>query len=253
MIEKLRNNNADWRIYIIIAVLFACNAAFIDDGDLYWTVIGILLFCLVLIRKKLSFDWGDLLIFAGMAGYGLIRDDAFLDSVDFGLKILVVYQIGKCLADPWKPETGMTTESDNTSVDWTAFVVIVLSLAFYCRALLNYSYVIVDKAVLTDLEWPKWDWTIPAWGSKTGGMGHTHHQFYLIMMASMLIYYILVIKCKRSIKLAITGIILALSAATLGTLTAGHLGLVCSLAATIVAVILLVTENKLYRSIKIWT
>ena len=72
MTDRIKEYNRDWRIYVIVAIGFAIDTAFIDDGDIYGTIIWLLLFTLVLVRKEIRFDIGDLFLFLGMFSYVLI-------------------------------------------------------------------------------------------------------------------------------------------------------------------------------------
>ena len=236
---------------MIVAIAFAINTSFIDNKEIYITIIWLLLFVMVLIRKELSFDIGDLLLFVGMGTYALIDQEDIRDGFITGMRTIAVYQIAKCLASPQKNiESACSEEDALVDTDWIAYVVLALSLALFYRGLLNYSYLLTDRGAIGEGEWYKWQWHIPAWGRYPAPVvwNCNYHQFFIVLMGALIVYFTLLVKNNKALGLA--GFVFSLIAVILGTLTDGKLGMVCCIGAALITVIVWLKQNYLFKDMK---
>ena len=251
MTDRIKEYNRDWHIYVIVAIGFAIDTAFIDDGDIYGTIIWLLLFTLVLVRKEIRFDIGDLFLFLGMFSYVLISGWSIVDSFAYGMRIVAAYQIGKYLACPWEI-TDCSGSGADSITDWIAFVVLVFSTVLFFRGILNYSYLITDYRAISAGEWFRWRWSVPAWGKalRPVVLGHTHHQFYIIVMGSLIAYYTASLRNKGLLNLV--GMVFSVIAIVLGSLTEGKMCFICSLLSAVISLFISLTKRGLLQSIKTW-
>ncbi len=214
-------------------------------------VVGVLLFALIVLRGGIRLGIGDLLILLGMAAYYWIKEEEFLDGLDYGLRYFAVFQVGKYLGSPWDNKDSSKGTSDNDFVDWVAFVILILGMSLFCKALLNFSYLLTDTTVLHEGEWPRWSWKLPVWdwSMEVFPLGDSAHQFYLVLIGSMLFYFVMMMRKNKL--LGITGSVLAICSIALGAIVRGRLGFVCSMGVLAISLIAYVIENKIYKKMRI--
>lgn len=113
------------------------------------------------------------------------------------------------------------------------WVALFMGMPFVVRALLNYSYFLTHEYELTTI-WPYWE--VPS-----VGMPRTQHEFFLIIPATLLIFWIISIKAYR---ISIVGMIEAAVCIFLGLYGRGRLAF-CSVIVVAIAVGSLYTfENR---------
>jgi len=233
MIERLRNNNPDWKIYVAVAAAFALVMVFTDGNKYRIPAMVILLLDLVLVGNQLSFDWGDLFLFLGMLIYKGIYEESFTDGLQYAFLILMVYQVGKYVA--------LNKAGD--------IAVLILAVAFFIPGCVNYSKWFSYKWSYEDGEWPYWtfrkyeEWETPI-------MSQTAHTLYIVLMGSLLIFWIMMIKKNKV--LGIIGTLLSGITLVFGRLTMGKQAVCCSLFALFVSLIVYMIQNKLYKNIRLW-
>lgn len=239
------------RIYIVIAVVFAAALSLADTKDMFFNIIGVLWLDTLIAGRKIRFDMGDALVVLSTLSFRVINNPDPGSVITGTLKMLALYQVARYFADP---DGGASAEKNGGDVsDRVIFIVILAAFALFLRGILNYSYYLTDSAFLSKGEWPVWN---PRWSSfyfddlEEVVIPADEHQFYPIMMGSLLPYFLMHIRKKKL--LCILGVILSVTAIWLGTLSSGGLGFVCCLVAIFAALIVIAAEKGMLASLGFW-
>ncbi len=252
MLEEIRKSDKDWRIYLIMIVVFALDYYFSPESDMLQAVVIILTICLIVLRKEIRLDWGDMIIFLCMGSMDLIIDGELFEAVYEGLCAMFVYQLGKNLTYIFDNDQNDTDPVRKDTMDRVSFAVIIISLVLFCRGILCYAYCFVDTTSLDAGEWAMWSWKTPTWNYIDGfdTISHEACQAYSVIMGSLLVYHICSIRKSRIY--GIIGTILSLVAIIIGFFTPGALSAVCCLGTFIIVAVAYIIERKAYRNMKLW-
>ncbi len=249
MIESLRSVSKDWKLYVIISSVFAFTMAFVNDKNAIYAIVFILLVDVVIIRRRISFGYGDLILFFASLSYGLIWESEVTVVIVDVTRIVALFQLAKYLAAPCDSNEGITLNVSSFSV----FNIIILSFALFIKGILNYSYVIFDHSLLGIGMWPACNayWSIDDLTNFQGRLlSHSQHQFYIVLMSSLLLFFVEYFRRNRV--LGVVGICLSLTALWMGALTRGKLGFVCSAVAILASLIVLANDKNWFKNKLFW-
>ncbi len=248
MIERIRKTNRNGKIHLILVVIFAINMVISDDRTMFYNIAGIIWLDRLILGRKIRLDISDALIALSTFTYRLISNSDPNNYIFGTINVLVFYQIVKSFADPYEADSG-TGERD--IYDRVGFAILMIAVALFLRGILNYSYCLIDSAFISKGEWPVWN---PRWSSfyfdqpDEEIISVEEHQFYLIMMGSLLPYFLM--KVRESRILGIAGIILSALALWIGTLATGGFGFVCAFTAIIVSLIVIAVDKGLFKNLR---
>lgn len=206
-------------IMLVLSVVFL-----IYDPD-WFALASILLFITVLITtKRLDLDIGDILVFYMMYRYTLLSSGDVARAVVRALGYSAIYQLGK---------NATVSSEKNTRV--SIGFVIAPAVSLFIKGLLDYSSLIHSEGAV-ELYWQDW----------SGNLLHrSYHEYYLVMMASLLIFFVYyTVKVSRT---GLIGIVLSLSAVVIAILAKGRLAFWTCLLPCIAVGTGIVVEEKLYR------
>lgn len=250
MISSIQDKNREWKYFIILAVLLAFIMAFTDEQFATNKFIMFVWLDVLLLQRSIKLDIGDALIVLATFAYRIISNPD-PGSVMWGMiRVFALYQIAKYFADP----CGDGKRDKEALCEGVAFVILAMSVALFLKGILNHSYFLTDSAFLSKEEWPLWN---PKWTSldftREDVMMRSpeEQQFFMILMGSILPYFIL--KVKKEKILGIAGILMSAAAMWMGTLSTGALGFVCALTATIVTFIVYGADKGMFSNIRALT
>lgn len=203
--------------------LLVMSIMFLIKDFTWFAYIAIVLFCVVLIgSRRIDLDIGDLILFYSSYRYVVSRVSDAPWALVRGMAFVAIYQLGK-----------KATDKDNSI---SPICVIAPALAFLIKGILDYSALFRTGTSETVLFWPDWSGNL---------LNRSEHEYYLVLMASLLIYFVYFsVKVSR---VGIAGIILSLGAVVLALYAKGRLAFWACLFATVVAGVGMVVEKKLYK------
>ena len=210
---------------IILLILICIGLLFSLTG--IETIFNIAFFFLLLYalhEKKVTFDLGDIVLILGTLTYYLFSGSRLYDAIYFSIVYDTAYQLGKKIVCVGKylPENKA--------------MIVILTVAA-ARMISGVPDYLVRPKEATD-SWIGWN------GNE---IVRTQYEMYLIMMAALLGFYILVV-IKMKVMWGIIGVIASFASVYMGITTEGRFTLGCCLCGTGVVMILYFIENKSYRS-----
>ncbi len=230
-VRQFINDNTNFILILIIAI------SFITDTEKNIIVSGILLvFVLTRDRNTISFDVGDLFLFLGVLswrwymGYTDFGDDlgyGYRDALFYAAGFTIMYQLGK----------NMIYVGGVSPVESAKKSVIVIALYMFVKALIaDYAPLLYDNSGLEVGEWM---------GINRRPGAKTNHEYWLVMIASLLIFFIL-----YSVRISLIGIIgyvLSALAVLIALTTYSRISFVACLLSVFLISIGLIIEEKSYR------
>lgn len=186
---------------LLVSLVFLVN--FEDRAILF----ALILFLFITARRRsIEFDIGDILIFAVPFYTQMVFGSGIADALFTGLGCMAFYQIGK-------------------SVEGKEKAVIIPAAVFVIKGVLGYTYVFRLGRNFAQNAWPGWNEEM---------MPRTHHESWLILIAALLIYFVIITVRKNHY--GIIGI--AASVCAIGVAVYGRGGLALLLGVGTAAVVL---------------
>ena len=241
MLKKLKKIDPDIIIYFAVVIFLAYNMAFVDDSFKHFRNVAFIWTYFVVSRRQIRLDIGDALIFTGMLSYYWIWQYSFWDGLILGLKVTSMYQIGKYLIeyspakyDEYLYSNGKDDHDYKDSIIYIAYAMIIIAVVLFVRGILNHLWLIDNVRYY---EWPDMYGNV---------MLKTHHEFYLIMISSLLVFGIM--SFSRNIKaLGLMLIIVPIMANLLALVGNERLVVVASAVTAIIVFALFVVEQRIYK------
>ena len=160
-------------IFAVFTLIISIDLAFADNYIVHFGVILTLALASILIRRELSIDPGDVLIFLGMFTFSWFQDYSLFNAAKWSVGVTAVYELGKSIV--------LINKKHHN--ECCVIVITSISLMLFARGILNYS-----QRIGSDYTWSHW----PMFG---GGMiPRTQHEFFMIMMSSLLVFWLISIK-----------------------------------------------------------
>lgn len=232
MTKKQINIDKNRLIYILAIIAVSVNMAFARNHVMHHLTLTAFIWSVFVIKEgEIRLEIGDLLIFSGMFLFMWRYTGWIPEGLAYALMLTAVYQTGKYIAG---------SDKENAT-EYAMNTVMTLAFALFVRALLNYDY---------ELKWRK---KKQSFGFKIKirhdlydeVIVRTEQAFYLVLIASILICFVFIL--KKSIAVAVAGIILACLAVWLDVYKRGRMVICCAVAATAAVLIAYAIEKKLYK------
>ncbi len=185
----------------------------------------VILVVLMAAYKKLSIGYQDVLLFLSSFLCYFVTS-----GLRTGLLVAVcffsAFQLGK-----------MTIQNGGTN-EYGSYPVIVPATVLFIVGLINYSYLLRDPSIIQEHKdrWPDWSGQV---------FTRTGHDSFLVFMAALLVYFILMLIRKK--KWAIIGIIAAVAAFTLSFIGRGREPFIVSFCTMVVVLAGIFIEKGLYK------
>ena len=209
----------------IIPLLIIClSSMFFGKIDPLFKVALVILLIYTLYDRKLSFDVGDIFLALGTSTYHLFTGSGIDEAIYYSVVYAVIYQLGKKI-------TTVGGYSPERKAGWAS---VVMGFAMMIKGWLHYS---VRPEGATD-EWIGWGQTEPG--------PRTHFEMYLVIMAALMGYFIVLI-IRSGIALGVIGVIMSLVCAYLGIVSEGRFAPGCCLCGTLAVLGLYFVDNRLYK------
>ncbi len=236
MREEKKTNFEGIIDHTMISVCALCMA-FVDDQFNSLVIIALIWSIFVIMRKRITIDWGDILLFIGMLVFKWIWGDLFFDGLRYAFMVIMVYQIGRYITE--KRDNFSTYVKGNESETLTLYSLFAVSMTLFVRGLLNYSYLLSHNESIERGRWPIWN------SSNLEPVPRTQQEFYLVMMGCLLVYWVLIIRENHLI--GSVGVIVSCLSVGLGMITDGRMAFGCCLSAFVISAIAVSIEKRIIK------
>ncbi|MBR6160036.1 MAG: O-antigen ligase family protein, partial [Lachnospiraceae bacterium] len=245
MAEKLKSIDKNRLMFVIVIVAISENMAFARNHVMsHFCLMAVIWSICVIAQRKIRLDIGDVLIFFGMMLFMWQYRGWIPEGLAYGAMCMTVYQVGKLIAGGVRPYNSVVPAGVNESEESVTRImdlVIIMSIALFIRGLLNYRYVLKWRSKVQEfslkfrLEKDLYDEPLP----------RTMQAFYLVLVASLLIFFIYLL--RKSIAIGIMGIILSAAAIWLDIENKGRMVVCCAIVTLAVVLVAAGIEKKLYK------
>lgn len=212
----------------LIPIMIICMASmfYFRDIDVLFMVSLVILVVYTIYDRRICFDMGDVLLVLGAFSYYLSVGRDIDEAIYYACLYVVVYQLGKKIA----------TVGGYSSEQKTAWMSVLMGVAMMIMGVLHYS---VRPEGITE-EWVGW--------GQTGLTPRTQFEVYLVIIAALLGYFILLIVRSKLIP-GFIGIIMSLVCVYLGVSSAGRFAIGCCFCGTVTVLGLYFVETEMYKRI----
>ncbi len=212
--------------FVILGILFVCLSF---STNIYINVLASAVILVeAVIRKRLPrIDHGDFLVLFGIFLWKYYSGTSLASSLAYGVGFTLIYEAGK--------EISRFYDNEGFAVD--EMTVMAIASFHFVRGLIHYSFFLGEDLGEDAFE---------LWPDITGiVIPRTQHEFFLVMIASLLGFFVLTL--SGSIAKGIAGILISLSAIALGVYSNGRMTFFCAAGACGIVMFAYLIENKLYR------
>ncbi len=230
MVESVYKNRIIYSWMIIL--LFSVNIAFNIHLWIQLLVIFALSLACFFYVKRPIFDISDAFLTIGMSSFVIISDytivlgSVWIAGIAIGIGVLAAYQLGKTIV-----YTSVTN-----CVDLSKNYIIILVVSFFVSGICNHAFLIKDIS-LYESGWP------------AIGMDYlpkTQHEFYLIPVCSLFLFWIFL--CRKKLLIGYLGIIISLVSLIMATIIRERMVLCCTFVTTIIVIFLMSVDKNVGNS-----
>ena len=203
--KSIGNIDSGKMIFVVMIVALSISMAFAEDTMSSFLPLPAFIWSAYVIKEgRIRLDVADMLLLPGMFIFWWLYTGGFLYGVVYAFMIFVFYQLGKSVGDRVK-------------------AVIIPAAILAIKGVLGYTYIFRFGRNFAQNMWPGWNDEM---------MPRTHHESWLILIAVLLIYFIII-----TVKRNYYGIIgIAASVCAIGVAVYGRGGLAFILSAGTAAV-----------------